>query len=257
MSDGTEARDGDPLARDPLADVTAAVLAGGLGTRLAGVLDDRPKVLAPIAGRPFLDHLLDWLTASGIRRVVLCLGHRAGAVLDHLAGRSRPALEVIPVVEPAPLGTAGALAHAGARLGPSVLALNGDSLVAVALPTFARAAASLGTPAALVAVAVDCADRYGRVVVDGGRVHAFEEKRAGLGAATVNGGIYMLSEAVIGEIAGRGESSLERETLPRLAAAGRLGAWTVDAPFIDIGTPDSLSAAATEVPRLVALAGRE
>lgn len=239
-----------------LAGVTAAVLAGGLGTRLAGVLDDRPKVLAPIAGRPFLDHLVDWLAASGIRRIVLCLGHRAEAVVDHLARRPRSGLEIIPVIEPTPLGTAGALAHAGAALGPSVLALNGDSVVAVGLPAFVRAAAALGTPATLLAVAVDDADRYGRVVVENGRVRAFEEKRAELGAATVNGGLYLLSDAVIAGIDRHGESSLERETLPRLAAEGRLGAWTVDAPFIDIGTPDSLAAAGVAVPRLLALAGR-
>ena len=77
----------------PLAGIDVAVLAGGLGTRLAPVLADRPKLLAPVAGRPFLEHLIDWLTRFGAGRILLCLGHRAEAVQAHLAahpvGRAR------------------------------------------------------------------------------------------------------------------------------------------------------------------------
>ena len=72
-----------------LNDVDVVVLAGGLGTRLRSVLDEEglPKVLAPVAGRPFLAFLLDWLEGFGARRVVLCLGHRAERVVSESSAR--------------------------------------------------------------------------------------------------------------------------------------------------------------------------
>ena len=63
-----------------LDNVTAAILAGGLGTRLRSVVADRPKVMAEVGGRPFLSYLLDQLGEAGVRRVVLCTGHRAEQV---------------------------------------------------------------------------------------------------------------------------------------------------------------------------------
>ena len=54
---------------------TAIILAGGLGTRLRAAVPDLPKPMAPIAGRPFLEYLLDYWAAQGIRRFILSVGH--------------------------------------------------------------------------------------------------------------------------------------------------------------------------------------
>src|ERR1700740_2891873 len=97
--------------RSAIADIDALILAGGLGSRLAGVLGDIPKVLAPVEGRPFLDYQLDYLMGEGVRKVVLSLGHRAEVVLAHLA-QNKSAVPVETVVEPRPLGTAGAITFA-------------------------------------------------------------------------------------------------------------------------------------------------
>jgi NDP-sugar pyrophosphorylase family protein len=93
--------------RSPIAEIDVLILAGGLGSRLAGVLGDTPKVLAPVEGRPFLDYQLDYLAGEGVRKVVLSLRHRAEMVLAQFARRKLP-LQVETVVEPQPLGTAGA-----------------------------------------------------------------------------------------------------------------------------------------------------
>ena len=76
------------------------ILAGGLGTRIRPVLGDLPKILAPIAGRPYLDYLLDWLRGFGARRIVLGLGHRAEAVVDYMKAQPADPLELITVIEP-------------------------------------------------------------------------------------------------------------------------------------------------------------
>ena len=77
-----------PSASGPaLAGIDTVVLAGGLGTRLRPMVADRPKILAPVGDRPFLDHLLAWLMGQGARRVVFSLGHLAEQVEAHLAAR--------------------------------------------------------------------------------------------------------------------------------------------------------------------------
>ena len=66
------------MAQSCLQDIDVVVLAGGLGTRLAGELNGKPKLLAPIDGRPYLDFALKWLSSFGARRIILALGHLAG-----------------------------------------------------------------------------------------------------------------------------------------------------------------------------------
>src|SRR5579871_1763261 len=114
-----------------LAGTDVIVLAGGLGSRIRVVLGDRPKILAPVAGRPFLDHLLRVLARYRARKVVLSLGHLADRVTAYLAGVS-PALPVETVIEDTPLGTAGAIGFArGAVTSDPVLVLNGDTWVEI------------------------------------------------------------------------------------------------------------------------------
>ena len=236
-----------------LADLDLVVLAGGLGTRLRSVVADRPKVLAPVAGRPFLDHLLTWLDRQGARRVVLALGHLADQVETHLEARRRdfPRLQIVTTVETSPQGTGGALAACRDLLrSDPVLVLNGDTFVDVDLGGFADAWAGFGTPAALVAVEVEDATRYGRLEIVAGRVHRFAEKSEAPGAAWINGGIYLLSGPLLDRLAGMGTCSLERDLLERLPP-GSIATFPTRGQFIDIGTPASLAAA----PDVLAAAG--
>src|SRR5215470_6441682 len=106
---------------------TALILAGGRGTRLEGELRGVPKVLAPVAGRPFLAWLLDQLVEFGFRDAVLCTGHMAEMVESNF-GKCFGPLELHYSREAFPLGTGGALRLAAERTDSDlVLALNGDS----------------------------------------------------------------------------------------------------------------------------------
>lgn len=220
--------------------VTPLVLAGGLGTRLAPVLPDTPKVLAPVAGRPFLTYLLDDLERAGFSRVVLCLGHRAEAVMAVLERRPG-GLRLDVSREPAPLGTAGALRLAlGQVETPWLLVQNGDSRVAHCPGAFARWHLTAGHPASLLAVRVPDAARYGRLESGAsGRVRAFVEKDGRHQPGTIYAGLAMLPRPAIEAVSPDRFVQLENAVLPRLAAEGRLFAQTIDAPFIDIGTPES------------------
>src|SRR5690349_24931949 len=72
-----------------MADVPAALLAGGLATRLRPITETIPKALVEVAGRPFIDHQLELLRRNGIRKIVLCLGHLGHLVQDHVGDGSR------------------------------------------------------------------------------------------------------------------------------------------------------------------------
>src|SRR3954470_5460473 len=155
-----------PGAGSDLASVDVAVLCGGLGTRLRSVLGETPKVLAPVAGRPFLDHMLLWLASHGARRVVLCLGVRADLVLEHLTKRNVADLEIIPSVEPQPLGTAGALRLALPQLrSDPALVINGDTFIDADLGAFIAAHRQSGATASVLCAQVPSTARYGRLEI--------------------------------------------------------------------------------------------
>ena len=233
--------------RSACTDVDALILAGGLGSRLAGVLGDIPKVLAPVEGRPFLEYQLEYLAGEGVRKVVLSLGHGAEMVLAHLA-RTKLPLRVETVVEPRPLGTAGAIAFARSSLGSDPVALlNGDTWIDLDLAVMlAEHRASQGALATIACVPVDDTRRYGAVELRAdGRVARFVEKGESSSArGLVNGGLYLLSSRLLDSIAAGSSSSLERDVLPHLPA-GTLRAFVVRAAnFLDIGTPESYARAA-------------
>jgi NDP-sugar pyrophosphorylase family protein len=231
-----------------LGGLDVVVLAGGLGTRLRPVVADRPKVLAPVAGRPFLDHLLAWLASQGARRAVLSLGHLAEQVERHLAsagGRPPPGLAVEAAREPEPLGTGGALVFCRPRLrSDPVMVVNGDTFVEVDLAAFAASFAASGAEAGLVAVRVPDAARYGRLELSArDRVERFAEKDpAASGPAWINGGVYLLAARALDRLPAAGPSSLERDLLERLPP-GSVAAFRAAGRFVDIGTPASLAEA--------------
>jgi NDP-sugar pyrophosphorylase family protein len=235
--------------------MTVFVLAGGLGTRLASLAPDLPKALVPVAGRPFVDHLLYALAAQGLGDVVLCAGHLATSLAEHVADGSRFGVRARVVVEDRPRGTAGALAFARRAVAhpeETFLALNGDTwaeLDAEALVAHHRA---LAADATVACYRVDDASARGAVVPgDDGRLVEFAEK-ARSGPGWVSGGVVVLEPRALDGV-GDGETSLERDVLPRLLAAGRtVGAWKAPGRFWDMGTPEGLA----ETEKALAASGR-
>lgn len=216
----------------------AAILAGGLGTRLRQVVSDRPKVMAMVAGRPFLTHLLDQLVESGIRKVVLCTGYMADSIRQELGDRYRDAVLAYSV-EQSPLGTGGALRQACEILEDrDLLILNGDSYCGCDLAGFIAGRAASGAAAGMVLARVDDVSRFGAVQTDSrSRVESFIEKGAQTGPGWINAGIYLLPVSRIREIPSGGTVSLEREVMPHIIAGGLYG-YQCSGPFIDIGVPD-------------------
>lgn len=225
-----------------LAEIDTLVLAGGAGTRLASVLPDLPKIMAPVAGRPFLDHLLNWLIGQGTRRVVLSLGCRSGAVLEFLQTQSYLPLSIHTAVEPGPLGTAGAIGFAASYLGSDpVMVMNGDTLIDADLQAFLSLHQESGAEASVLCGWTGDATRYGRIEFGAqGRIRRFEEKNPVASPGWVNAGAYLFSRRTLASIAKLERGSLERDFLERLPS-GSIYACRIDVDFLDIGMPESLA----------------
>lgn len=232
----------------PAAPPTVVLLAGGLGTRLRGVVEDVPKPMAPVGGRPFLQYLVEHWIHRGASRIVLSIGHQAHVVRDHF--RRWPGPCVIDFVEESePLGTGGALREALAVTfedGPILLIANGDTWFPIDPNSLLADAARLGTQVTIAAKFVTHSDRYGAVEVDGhGRVTGFGSPSSS--ACIINAGCYAVHQhwlAMVLENLPR-RCSFEREVLEPAARQGHVGISVSDAAFLDIGVPEDYFRAGT------------
>jgi len=227
----------------PDKNLTALILSGGLGTRLKSIFPDRPKILAPVAGRPFLSYLLDQLISTGFRHVILCTGYK-GENIREVFGNKYNGLDIQYSQEPEPLGTGGAL-----RFGlplvdtDSIFVTNGDSYVNCNLKDFYTWYFENNFQAAILLTHLSDTRRYGRVEVNKlGRIVKFDEKGASRGPGWVNAGVYILNRGLVESITLGKPCSLEREFFPNLIGKGLYG-FRSESAFIDIGTPESYASA--------------
>lgn len=231
--------------RPLLSEITAVVLAGGFGTRLRPAVDDRPKVLALVNGRPFLSHLLDQLTRAGVRRAVLCTGYLGDQVQDTFGTAYGPLLLGYSR-ETTPLGTAGAVRRGlNSTASDPVLVMNGDSYCQVDLTAFMRWHQERPASGSLVLTHVRDVARYGQVhVAADGAVQRFEEKVASAPGGWINAGIYLLSRRLVAAVPEDRCVSIEREVFPTWIGRGLYG-YSAGGRFLDIGTPASYAEAST------------
>lgn len=226
-----------------LAETTAVILAGGVGSRLRSVISDRPKVLAPIHDRPFLAYLLDVLQDAGVSEVVLCTGYMAGLV-EETFGPTYGRMNIRYSRELTPLGTGGALRAAMSQIKTdSVLVMNGDSFCEVDLQALASAHQARQAKATMLLTEVQDTQRFGQVRLDaGGRLLAFEEKGTHSGPGWINAGVYLLDRRLLETIPQNDAVSLEKEIFPGWIGRGLYG-HPVRGRFLDIGTPQSFAEA--------------
>jgi NDP-sugar pyrophosphorylase family protein len=218
-------------------ELAAVVLAGGMGTRLRSVVADRPKVLAPVAGRPFLTYLLDQIGDAGIQRVVLSTGHLAEQFASIIGDRYRN-IQIVYAHEEQPLGTGGAICFAcGFTDADQLLVMNGDSYCDADLSSYIDWHVGGRHDVSLMLAKVNDRSRYGTVEINaGGRITAFIEKRSERIAGYINAGVYLLRRPMLDQFPA-GPLSIEREVFPVWLRERALMGWVTDGEFIDIGIP--------------------
>lgn len=217
----------------------ACILVGGKGTRLGELTRHTPKPLMPIGDdAAFLDILIEQIARQGFDDIVLLAGHLGQCFVERYDGRRYSNAQVRVLVEPAPLGTGGALVSAREILAPQFLLLNGDSFFDTNMRALTLEAADHEALIALRRVADP--SRYGTVELDGDKIRRFREKSPEVrGPAPINAGVYVLRSSILDRI-GALPCSIEHDIFPRLAAAGRLAGAVRDDYFVDIGLPQTL-----------------
>jgi len=222
----------------------ALLLVGGMGTRLRSVVPSTPKPLASLGKKSFLELLVRQLKHQGIRQLVMCTGYRAEQIESEFGDGSCLEIAIKYSKETNPLGTAGAVKLAQSHLGsvPEFLVMNGDSFLEVDLCQLVRFHRMHGGLVSMAVVAVENANRYGKVKVDSDRrVVGFSEKTGIDLPGLINGGVYVFDRSVLDYIPGA-PASLEKDVFPRLLSKG---VYALEQPgiFIDIGTPQDYARA--------------
>ena len=221
-----------------LSKTTAVVLAGGLGTRLRSVVDDRPKVLASICDKPLLSYLLDQLNQAGIRYTILCTGY-LGNMVQASYGSNYKAMDLVYSKESVPLGTGGAIKFAQNLFkSDNILVMNGDSYCSADLNKFWEWHVEKKSNATLLLTHVPNVGRYGQIkTAKNGALEIFSEKGAEHGPGWINAGVYFLSRDFIASIPSGCSVSLEKEIFPNWIGCGIYG-YHSEGHFIDIGVPE-------------------
>ncbi len=225
-----------------------AILCGGLGTRLGAATATTPKPLLDVGGLPFLDHLLFEVARFGFRDIVL-LAHFQHEAVERFAcdsvAAARFGLNLSVCVEPAAAGTGGALHHARDLLAERFVLMNGDTWLEINYHALLALLDTLGIVAALGLRAVETGDRYDTVDLSEGRITRFGRDTS-CGPGLINGGVTACSRAVLDRVPERG--SLEALVWPQLAGEGRLAGMVTPGHFLDIGVPEALARAHSEIP---------
>jgi len=216
----------------------AIILAGGLGTRLRSEVPDLPKCMAPVAGRPFLSHLIDSLRMQGVERFIFSLGYLSHMVTAYLE-TAYPTLDYVTVIESEPLGTGGAILLCTEKVQSShVVIANGDTFFRVDIPRLMDFHLQNGSCCTLALKPMQRFDRYGVVECDSkARLLSFREKQwyeQGL----INGGLYILDMACFRKKTFPAKFSFEKDFLEAEVASGSLYGLVQKGYFIDIGIPE-------------------
>ena len=218
----------------------AILLAGGLGTRLRSVVSDRPKPMALIQNKPFMEYVVLELKKQGIQDIIFAVGYKGTMVEDYFGDGEAFGFHASYAYEETLLGTAGAILN-GAKFvtEPHVLVLNADTFYQMDYKRLWDIKEDKGLDMALVLRQVEDISRYGEAVLDPEqRLVKFNEKTEEPRPGTINGGVYLLSTELIRQIP-EGKVSLENEMIPRWMEEGRkLGGLVNDGYFIDIGIPE-------------------
>jgi D-glycero-alpha-D-manno-heptose 1-phosphate guanylyltransferase len=224
----------------------AIILAGGLGTRLASRLNQIPKSMAPVAGRPFLEIVLDRLIGSGCSHIILSVGHLRDVILQRFGNQYR-GVPIDYATEESPLGTGGAIRMAlNLAHEPSVLVLNGDTYLEADLSELFRFHRSLGSSLSVAVVRVDNIGRYGGVLIQDHLITGFFEKGR-TGPGWINGGLYVINKNFPWHWDLPTRFSFETDVLEPFISEIRPAAFRFDGYFLDIGIPEDLDRAQLEL----------
>ena len=206
-----------------------------------------------LAGVPFIAHQIGYAKTHGITRIIVASSYKSDQFSQFLGDGSAFGVEVRYAIEREPLGTGGAIAHAGALLesdaSEPIAVLNGDVLSAHDISAQLQVHREQSADVTLHLIEVPDARAYGSVPTDSsGRITAFVEKSDRPPTRFINAGCYLFTRKIIDQIPHGQVISVEREIFPELLAkCRRLWSYSSTSYWLDIGTPAALLKASTDL----------
>jgi len=229
----------------------AIILAGGLGTRLREAVPDLPKCMAPVAGKPFISYVIDYLRMQGVERFVFSLGYKWGVIENYLLS-DYSTLQYTIVIEEEPLGTGGAIRLALQKTKETdIVIANGDTLFKVDLESLLKVHHEHQSTCTLSLKPMLNFDRYGVVMTDSdGRIISFKEKKF-YTEGLINGGLYILDKEKFLEHNFDTVFSFEKDYLEKYYKQDPFYSNVQDGYFIDIGIPEDFKRAQADLQKAI------
>jgi len=223
------------------------ILAGGLGTRLRSAVPDLPKCMAPVAGKPFLAHVINQLQQQGIEKFIFSLGYMHEVIQAFLEKEYAPVNKQY-VIEKEPLGTGGGIQLACKQATEKdVLIVNGDTLFSINVPELAAVHFQQQSHCTLALKPMQQFNRYGVVELKAnGAIKSFKEKQF-YESGLINGGIYAVHIAALLNENLPEKFSFENDYLEAFYTQRPMFGVVQDAYFIDIGIPEDFAKANREL----------
>ena len=216
----------------------AIILAGGLGTRLRAAVPDVPKCMAPVAGKPFIDHVIQEALNAGVNRFIFSLGYMHEVIEKHLH-QNYPDLDISITVEANPLGTGGGIKAACTHTNESnCIVLNADTLFRVDLKKLMNYHLQHKAICSLALKPMHNFDRYGAVKINkDGFIQSFEEKKP-VKKGLINGGVYVLNIPAFLSFGLPEKFSFEKDFLEAWLDSETMMGLVQEGYFVDIGIPE-------------------
>lgn len=215
------------------------ILAGGLGTRLGGLVTDTPKPLLDVGGEPFLSHQLRLLAQHGAQRAVLCVGY-LGEQIEQCIGAEAHGVEIGYSYDgPSLIGTLGAIRQAAPQLGERFLVLYGDTYLRVDYAEAARAWSESQCPAMMAVLRNGGRWDTSNVVFDGDRVRTYDKRNPTATMKWIDYGLGGLTRSALDRV-GPHTSDLA-DLYHALARDGDLFGFAATERFYEIGSPAALA----------------
>jgi MurNAc alpha-1-phosphate uridylyltransferase len=216
------------------------ILAGGLGTRLRPLTASRPKPLVEIMGKPFIQWQIELLRGQGIKRFLLCVGHRADQIIKFLGDGGLFEVEIKYSHDgETQLGTGGALIKALAMLDPWFMVMDGDSYLPI---DFHGPIASFrkSRPLGLMAVYRN-QNRYGvsNVAIQRGQVAVYDREKRDY--QYIHIGLTILDRQVLTHFAADRFVPMDA-IYQELVSHGNLAAYVVRRRFYEMGSFEGIAA---------------
>jgi D-glycero-alpha-D-manno-heptose 1-phosphate guanylyltransferase len=227
----------------------AIILAGGLGTRLQSVVNDLPKAMAPINGKPFLHYLFLYLQKQGIQEIILSVGYKH-EIIEQYFGKEYAGIKIKYSIEEEALGTGGAIKRASAFCENRAFIINGDTFFDIDLQGLHDHYFEVVNEITVALKPMTNFNRYGSITMnEETRIVSFNEKKE-LKEGLINGGVYFMhTHGAIQEIEAN-KFSFEKEVLEGMVSKYCFSGKTFDNYFIDIGIPEDYAKAQEDFKRM-------